>query len=75
METVKTILAALVVLLLAITAMQAYQVSALSEKVSAVAAGSASFDGHSSYDEMMAAHHGGEVPAASSGAQQGLGGC
>ncbi len=82
MDAKESALIVLVVLLLAVTVVQAYQATQLSSKATALAtgnfkvAGSGSYDGYSSYDEMMAAHHGGG--AATTGTTtsgQGIGGC
>ncbi len=82
MKTIEIALITLVVLLLAVSAVQAYQITALNTKATAIATGnfkvnsSGSTDGFSSTEEMMAAHHGGAAQSSAAAAPaQGIGGC
>ena len=73
MKTKEIVLAVLVVVLLAVAAVQAFEISSINTKITALATGNSATAGYSSYDEMMAAHHGGEAAAQTT--PQGLGGC
>ena len=74
MTTKEASLVVLVVLLLAVAAVQAFEISSINTKITAMVTGNSATAGFSSYDEMMAAHHGGETPAQSAPAQ-GIGDC
>jgi len=76
MNTKEVVLVVLVVLMAGITIMQAFQITNLNTKATAIATGNfgTAGTGFSSYDEMMVAHHGGAAPAAATPAQ-GIGGC
>ncbi len=77
MKKSEFVLVVLVILLLAVTVVQAYQITSLNSKATALATGNFKVVGgaeFSSYDEMMAEHHGGEAQAPTAPAQ-GIGGC
>lgn len=73
MKTKEMILVAVVLLLLAVTVAQAYQINQIAEKAAVIATGGLQAGTElTSYDEMMAAHHGTD---AVSGTGQSIGGC